>query len=829
MIATNTTIEKNEVFELAYRFITETSENIFLTGKAGTGKTTFLKYLKENSTKNMVVAAPTGVAAINAGGVTLHSLFQLPFVPFLPTPPSREELLKKLKYNKQRLDLLKKMEVLVIDEISMVRADVMDALDCILRSVRRNYDAPFGGIQLLCIGDLHQLPPVAQNHEWEILQNYYASPFFFSSLAIQEQQPVLIELNKIYRQKEQDFVDLLNNVRTNSMTEEDFETLHSRYNPTFVPFLEDKFITLTSHNRQADLINNNEIQKLLTAPKTYTAEIEDNFPESMYPAEVLLVLKVGAQVMFLKNDAEKRFFNGKIGIVSKLEDDKIFVEADGKEIEVFTETWENKKYTLNKADGKLLQETIGGFTQFPLRLAWAITIHKSQGLTFDKVMVDAGAAFSSGQVYVALSRCTSLNGIVLLSKIASTAILSNENVERGQKALSIKGSLADRFAGARQVYTQQILEELFSFESLYHDIAALKATIFHHKLKLNNGSIEWIEQLFTAFEAERLNGAKFKRHINAMLKEDAVVETNIALQERLVAAANHFVPKLLELLELIKNQPLITEYKEVSEPVNEMLNTAALSFFKVSYFIAYCKNPFTLLGYLEHKLNYAEIKFNISCYASSGKQVVSNTGLPNEELYQTLKRWRDLICEDEAIPVFMIATHAMLVDICTCLPSNKRNLLLISGFGKAKVDKYGDEILETVTDYCERYNIVGDVAPPKNSTKKVKAATANKPLKIDTKTSTYELFKAGKTIEEIAKERGFAIATIEGHLAAFIEKGIVPIEKFISTKDYETIAAVLKGKGEKSLTEIKEFLPKASYGEIRMVEAALKYEAEKAV
>jgi PIF1-like helicase/Helix-turn-helix domain/HRDC domain/Helicase len=820
------TIERNEVFELAYRFITETSENIFLTGKAGTGKTTFLKYLKENSTKNMVVAAPTGVAAINAGGVTLHSLFQLPFQPFLPTAANREELLKKLKYNKQRLNLLRKMEVLVIDEISMVRADVMDALDCILRSVRRNYDAPYGGIQLLCIGDLHQLPPVAQNHEWEILQNYYASPFFFSSLAIQEQQPVLIELNKIYRQKEQDFVDLLNSVRTNSMTEDDFETLHSRYNPTFVPFPEDKYITLTSHNRQADLINNSEIQKLLTAPKAYAAEIEDDFPESMYPADVSLVLKVGAQVMFLKNDAiEKKFFNGKIGVVTKLEDDKIFVLSDGKEIDVPKETWENKKYTLNKADGKLLQETVGGFTQFPLRLAWAITIHKSQGLTFDKVMIDAGSAFSSGQVYVALSRCTSLDGIVLLSKIASTAIYSNENVEKGQKELTVKGSLADRFAGARQVYTQQILEELFAFEDLYHDLAALKATIFHHKLKLNNGAIEWMEENFASFEAERINGAKFNRHINAMLKEDAVIETNTALQERLAAAAKHFVPKLEALLDQIKKHPLITEHKEVSEPINEMLNTVALSFYKTNYFIGYCTNPFTLLGYLQHKLNYAEPKYNISCYAS-GKQAPVNTNLPNEELYQSLKRWRDLICEDEGAPVFMVATHVMLVDICTYLPINKRYLMLISGFGKAKLDKYGEEIIDTVIDYCDRYNLTGNITPQKTTAKKAKA-TSNAPAKIDTKTSTYELYKAGKTIEEIAKERNFAIQTIEGHLAAFIEKGLIHIDNFVNEKDFTTIANALKTRGEKSLTEVKEQLPKASFGEIRMVEAAMKFEADK--
>src|SRR6185437_9907684 len=295
-------IEHNDVFDLAYRFVTETSENIFLTGKAGTGKTTFLKYLKESCSKNIIVAAPTGVAAINAGGVTLHSLFQLPFHPFLPTALSKSALLGKLKFNRQRQDLLRKMELLVIDEISMVRCDTMDAIDTILRSVRRKHNLPFGGVQLLCIGDLYQLPPVARRDEWNILSEYYSSEFFFDSNVIREQMPMLIELNKIYRQKEDSFVRLLNKVRNNQMDADDFEDLHQRYDPAFRPGYDDKFITLTSHNNQADQINHRELQKLSTPSFTYNANIDGDFPENMYPAEGALVLKQGAQVMFLKND-----------------------------------------------------------------------------------------------------------------------------------------------------------------------------------------------------------------------------------------------------------------------------------------------------------------------------------------------------------------------------------------------------------------------------------------------------------------------------------------------------------------------------------------------
>ena len=319
--------EQNEIFELAYRFVSETNENIFLTGKAGTGKTTFLKYLKEHVAKNIVVAAPTGVAAINAGGVTLHSLFQLPFHPFLPNAINKDALLSKLRSNKQKLQLLRKMDLLVIDEISMVRCDTLDAIDTVLRSVRRNYQAPFGGAQVLYIGDLYQLPPVAQQQEWNILSEYYQTPFFFDSLVIKEQKPLLIELNKVYRQRDDAFVDLLNKVRTNNLSAADFEILNSRFIPGFYADPGKKFITLTSHNNIADNINQQRLSRLAAPPFTYNAVIEGDFPENMYPAEAALVLREGAQVMFLKNDAmAKKYFNGKIGVVLSLEKDKIMLD-----------------------------------------------------------------------------------------------------------------------------------------------------------------------------------------------------------------------------------------------------------------------------------------------------------------------------------------------------------------------------------------------------------------------------------------------------------------------------------------------------------------------
>ncbi len=823
-------IEKNEIFELAYRFVTETNENIFLTGKAGTGKTTFLKYLKENATKNIVIAAPTGVAAINAGGVTLHSLFQLPFHPFLPTKNNKDELLAKIRHNNNRLQILRKMELLVIDEISMVRCDVMDAIDTVLRSVRRNYNMPFGGVQLLCIGDLHQLQPVAKNEEWNILNEYYASPFFFDSLAIKEQTPLLIELNKIYRQKEQSFVNLLNKVRTNSMDADDFEDLHVRYNPNFSPSADEKYITLTSHNNQADLINQQKLQRLNEASFTYKAEVVGDFPEHIYPAEAELVLKEGAQVMFLKNDAiAKRYFNGKIGVVQRLDDEKVVVDCDGEQITVGKEIWENSKYTLNRNDGKLEQETMGTFEQYPLRLAWAITIHKSQGLTFEKVMIDAGAAFSSGQVYVALSRCTSLEGIILLSKIPSSAITSNDNVVKGQQSLTVKGSLAERFEGARQIFTQQLVEHIFSFEEIETAVGVLAFHINQHKEKLlltmavdgDNTAVGWIENVRLKIANDKAVGLKFSSLVVQLMKEEGTIEKNSLLQKRITDAANHFIPKLDGYFNHIKNHPLLTEHKETATPINEKLNELALAIYTTHYYLQYCKNAFSITAFLQHKLKYVTPKYTLTCYAS-GNATIKSTNIPNAELYDTLRRWRDITIKDEGLAIYMVANQATLKEISTYLPLSKKDLLQITGFGKAKVDKYGDDIIDAVESYCSRNNIETNMPAKLGNLKKERKPKSTE-LKVDTKKVTYDLYKQGKSTDEIAKERNFTVATIEGHLAYYIGLGDLDINDLITKEKQQKIKDAVAIHGALSHKTLIDNLPKSiSYGEIKMVLAAEK-------
>lgn len=814
-------IERNEIFDLAYRFVTETSENIFLTGKAGTGKTTFLKYLKDNCTKNVVVAAPTGVAAINAGGVTLHSLFQLPFHPFLPTRNNKEELLGKIRYNKQRQQLLRKMELLVIDEISMVRCDVMDAIDTILKSIRRNYDTPFGGVQLLCIGDLHQLPPVAQNHEWAILQEYYTTPFFFDSLAIKEQMPLLIELNKIYRQKEDSFVRLLNKVRNNQMDADDFEDLHTRYDPLFSPMPGEKYITLTSHNKQAAEINQQKIENLFTNPFTYKAAVENDFPEHIFPAEAELLLKEGAQVMFLKNDVvAKRYFNGKIGVVKLLENNKIIVDCDGVDIEVAKETWENTRYTLNRNDGKLEQETLGAFTQYPLRLAWAITIHKSQGLTFEKVMIDAGASFSSGQVYVALSRCTSLEGIVLLSKLSSTTLFSNENVIKGQQSLTHKGSLAERFTGARQVFTQQLISDIFSFNEIEIAVALLLHHITQQQDKLNPESLPWIENIKQHFITDKSVGLKFIDVVCGILKEEPVIENNPTAQKRISDAANHFEPRFLAYQKALQNHPLITEHKETANIINEHLHQLALALYSCIYYLQYCKQAFSVTTFLQHKLKFAQPKINLTCYASGKKE--TNTDVANTELYDTLKRWRDMKVEEERLVIYMVANQATLKEITTYLPLTKKDLLQISGFGKAKVEKYGDEIIEAVEEFCSRNGITSNMAALPSKASKEKALRGkNTVAKTDTKTISFNLYKEGKSIAEIAAARNLSIATIEGHFVPFIIAGEIEISDLVPPKKQELILDAVAIHGSLSHKTLIENLPADfTYGDIKMVLAA---------
>ena len=457
---------KNEELRIAWEFVENTGRSIFLTGKAGTGKTTFLKTVVSRSRKRSIVVAPTGVAAVNAGGVTIHSFFQLPLAPFVPDARIRN----KFDFSHDKRRIMASLDLLIIDEISMVRSDLLDAIDHVLRRYR-NRLLPFGGVQLLMIGDLQQLTPVVTPEEEHLLQPYYDTPYFFGSKALAQTDYVTIQLEKVYRQQDDTFIQLLNHVRSGKVTMEDLGLLNTRYVPGFVPRPDDGFIRLTTHNRLADQNNECELARLTTPQYVFKAKVEGTFPYYAYPTSDTLVLKVGTQVMFVKNDpsGDHRYYNGKIGLVTELGPQRIIVKcpSDENTIEVEPLTWENTKYTLNAETREIETEVQGKFVQYPLRLAWSITIHKSQGLTFDHAIIDAGLSFAPGQVYVALSRCRTLQGMVLSSPIPPRAIMSDTKVEdyishQGENA---QQSIA-RLPLLKEDYYRHLLLELFDFQEL---------------------------------------------------------------------------------------------------------------------------------------------------------------------------------------------------------------------------------------------------------------------------------------------------------------------------------------------------------------------------
>lgn len=821
-------VEQNELFDLAFRFVTETQESIFLTGKAGTGKTTFLKFLKSQCSKNSIIAAPTGVAAIHAGGVTLHSLFHLPLHPFLPTKETRSDLLKTIRYSKQRLNLLRKMELLVIDEISMVRSDLLDAIDTILKSVRRNHEAPFGGAQMLYIGDLYQLPPVVKRDEWELLRSYYDSPFFFDSHAVKEQQPLLIELEKIYRQKEHEFVDLLNHVRNNQMTDTDYRLLNSRYQPNFEPDRNQKFITLTTHNHQADRINEHKLQQLNTDSFVFKASIDGDFPEHLFPAESDLILKEGAQVMFLKNDSMgQKYFNGKIGTVQQLERDKVVVQSEGETIEVAKDVWEHTRYTLNRTDEKLEQEVLGSFQQYPLRLAWAVTIHKSQGLTFDHVMMDAAASFSSGQVYVALSRCTRLDGIVLLTPIPPAAIQTNQHIAHVQTTLKPKGSLLERFRGARQLFTLHLLCDLFELNKITASLQELQKTINLQLPHLNETADTWTSHWTQSFVELQTTALKFSTQIQTLLAAMPLIEENEGLQQRIRDAAAYFLPRIQSLKEQLEQHPISTERKETAVTVDEALRNLLLALHDTIYLMHYGNEPFSLTGFLKHKLNAATPRISITSYATQKIQN-EDPSLPNPELYHQLKSWRDQICKDQNLPIYMVANASSLKEICTYLPVSKQQLQLLSGFGKAKSEQYGDAIIDLVDAYCKAHGIESAMDHLPATTPKVKKQSkSSKQVKGASVVLTLQAYKEGKSIREIAEERKLTTGTIESHLIEFVATGEVPVDYFVPSSKLPLIRSILTAHPDKKHSEIKSMLG-ADYSYTEIKAAALDLQKNKA-
>jgi len=823
--------QHNALFTLAADFIHYTNRSVFLTGRAGTGKTTFLKYIKANTSKQTAVVAPTGVAAINAGGATIHSFFQLPFTPYVPESKGfqqteesidRHHLLGRIKMNNDRRKVLQQLELLIIDEISMVRCDVLDAIDVVLRHFRYRYNEPFGGVQLLFIGDMFQLPPVVQEDEWRILSPFYNSPFFFDSKVLKQEEPVHIELNKIYRQNEQRFIELLNKVRNNEMDEDGFNLLNSRYDPSFQPAKDDGYITLTTHNYKADAINAEELGKLPLKIKSYKAGITGEFSEKSYPAEETLQLKVGAQVMMIKNDVEKKYFNGKIGVITKLEEESVHVQCKDEPftIEVKKEKWENIRYTLNQTSQQVDEDVMGTFEQFPLRLAWAITIHKSQGLTFERAVIDAGAAFASGQVYVALSRCTTLGGIVLKSRINNNGLRNDERIVQFSHQKNAAAQLSYALDESKKAYQSVVLKTLFELTALIKPAEALQKFAEESLKDFNTETLPWIQQMQEKINQLQDIAVKFQPQLQQLLQEQIMPEQNEQLQKRLKAASVYFAEQLQQLDQYLLSSAAVTDSKQKAMVYNLMLQDVHAAIAQKLHSMQGCTDGFNSAEFFRHKKQFILTQLRVNAYAAANKTY--KTDIPHPELYKQLRILRDKICAQKDLPIYLVAAGGTLEELTKYLPQTMQELGKISGFGKAKSESYGQQFLDIITTYSKLHNLTS-LIHEKTPKRERKEKDPNKE-KVDTKLETYKLYQSGKTVTEIAAARNLSAGTIEGHLAHYVRTGQISIEALVSKEKILLIEPLAKNFEGGTTTPIKERLgDNISYGEIRLVIASLEH------
>lgn len=726
-------MEKNLELRQAWEFVEHTGMSIFLTGKAGTGKTTFLKTLKSHSHKRMVVVAPTGVAAINAGGVTIHSFFQLPLSPYVPNAKMEQ----RFAYSKEKRKIMRTIDMLVIDEISMVRSDVLDAVDNVMRRFRE-HDKPFGGVQLVMIGDLHQLTPVVSDKEEKILSEYYNTTYFFGSKALQSIDYVTIELHHVYRQQDESFLKILNDIRDGHPTADDLKTLNSRYNPSFRPNANDDYIRLTTHNSKADDYNNYELLALKTPSYTFEAEIEKEFPPSDYPTDMCLTLKTGAQVMFLKNDPKGRYYNGRIGHVTYVDERQILVlcPGDEKAIEVEKEVWENTKYKLNDSTNQIESEVVGTFTQYPLRLAWAITIHKSQGLTFDHAIIDAQLSFASGQVYVALSRCKTLEGIVLASPIEPSAIINDSRVSDyvANQGAAAKESI-ERLPKLKEAYYKQLLVELFNFKPIL----------------VAESSLDRVMQEFF-----------YSKSALAALHHTALGD----LRTKVIPTAKTWTNKIENL----------TDEQAHSTDFLERVKRGA------AYFAGQLTDIFD--------------------------DLIKRTGLLQTN-NKMIKRRLDHAYTD--MHDIWLGKRYLLTDIAENGYTPQSYLKFKQEAVLNAMDENGGKAARTSTKSKTSSHQSKSDGIPGN-------VKEEKKPKIDTRKATFDLYKQGKTIKEIAEERNLKADTIFGHLAFYALRGDIPIDTILPIQHREKIERIIKNVGiESGMKPIKNLCPpEVTYAEIRL-------------
>lgn len=757
------TYAPGEPAALASQFINNTSQHVFLTGNAGTGKTTFLKYIIRHTHKKTAIVAPTGIAALNAGGVTIHSFFQLPFGSFVPVKKlpfvqgsygrihDHDSVIKNLQMHENKRKIIRELELLIIDEVSMLRADLLDALEFVLRFVRRRMNEPFGGVQLLFIGDMLQLPPVVKEEEWNSLQPYYKSAFFFHAQAIEKTGLVYLELEKIYRQQDNRFISLLNNLRNNIVTVEDAQLLNSHFKPSFKAAPDEGYITLTTHNYKADKINKTALEQLQAKAWTYEAQVEGDFQEYMYPVESSLILKKGAQVMFLKNDpsGQQKYYNGKIATVVDLDDEFIDVQSHGEtnRIRVDLYEWENNKYTLNDKTQEIETKKVGSFKHYPLKLAWAITVHKSQGLTFDKAVIDVQDAFAAGQIYVALSRLRSLDGLVLTSQVPSNAFRIEQSVIDFGKTKPEKEQLEILVKERTFAFLHYQLDKAFNF-------AHLVKTLRDHANSYDKSEVRSVKQSYAKWAVDlalrsdelKKTAEKFLQQMNYTLqqKEEGFMAF---MQQRLTAAMNYYTPLLrnlsVDIFKLIKE---IGEEKGVKEYVEELQDVEAV-----------------IYGQLQHIRK---------C----------------EALTRAIAEDREL--QKDAIKHYQEDSERF------ALVDRAAELLQASKRKRARKEEPADD------------------GTPKRETKRERKA---KPAKGATQKESLRLFKEGNSIIEIARMRALTSGTIFTHLASFVLKDELSVYKLVPEEKMKAIFKELDEQPDILATPLKEKLGDAfTFDEIRL-------------